>query len=159
MSDASLRTSHSAKLSPETLCKECKIINGEALLKTKAFQWGLDYLLHSRDDDVSTSTAPGTFYALSLENPAASVKSCAACKLFHSVVHCGITLSEPTVLRLYLQQKRDLVEVEDVLKIKRERERAERAGETPNLDGKGTVSIFAKFGKFAGESYWVILQY
>jgi hypothetical protein len=98
------------------------------------------------EEELHTPAYPGVYYSILLTNPVASVKTCAACRLFHNVVHGGITLSEPTTLRVCLQEKRDLLEVEDVGKVEKERGRAAKVDETPNLDGKGQVWIFADHG-------------
>jgi len=151
MDDESLEQSSAVSPSPDRLCSACQTINGEALLKTGPFQHGTDYMYYNEagelEKEYSVPDNPGIYHTKFLENPAASVETCAACRLFHNVTYSGITLSESAVLRLCLRKERDLVEVEDMVKIERERERAQKVGETPNLNGKGRVSVFADYGK------------
>jgi hypothetical protein len=148
----------SARPSPDSLCSACQTINGEVLLKTRTFQWSTESVHYNAagelQEERSTPSIPGIYHTLFLENPAASVETCAACKLFHNVARTGITLSEPAVLRLCLKKERDQVEVEDVAKVERERERAEKTGETPEMVGTGRVSVFADYGKLI----WSIFQ-
>jgi len=148
--DEAIEKHSSAKPSPDSLCPACATINGAALLQTRPIKSGQDYIHYNEAGELEvqhhTLSVPGIYHTLVLPNPASTVETCAACRLWNSAVYSGITLSEPAVLRLCLQQKRDLVDVEDVGKVEREKERAEKANEIANLDGKGTVSIFTDFG-------------
>jgi hypothetical protein len=108
------------------------------------------YMHYSETGDLEqereTPDDPGIYCSILLTDPAVSVKACAGCMLLHNIVHGGITLSGPATLRVCLRKERDQLEVEDVGKVEKERERAETANETPGLDGKGRVVILADHG-------------
>jgi hypothetical protein len=109
------------------------------------------------EEERETPEDPGIYCSILLTDPAVSVKTCAACKLFHSIVRGGITLSEPATLRVCLRKERDQLEVEDVGKVEKERERAETANETPGLEGKGGVVVLADHGMHLYLELWITL--
>ena len=151
MDKDSLEEAASSIPSTDSLCRACKTISGEALLRTSPFEHGKLFQQYNEKGELeverNTPSIPGLYHTLFLENPAATVKTCAACRLFHKATDSGITLSEPAVLRLCLAKKRDVLEVQDVAKVERERGRAEKLGEIANLVGTGSVSIFVDYGK------------
>ena len=159
MGDESLEKSSQERPSLDSLCSSCQTINGEVLIKTRPFHHGKNEVHYNGEGELleerSTPNIPGIYHTLFLENPAVSVESCPACRLFHNVAYSGITLSEPTVLRLCLGKERDKVEVEDVIKVEKEQERAKTTGETPKLDGKGTVYVFADYGKLKSQIFLI----
>jgi len=101
--------SQDQKPTPDSLCSVCRSLTGESLLKTRPFQWGTHYMHYNEAGDLEEERIapadPGIYYSILLTNPAASVKTCAACRLFHNAVHGGITLSEPTTLRVCLRNE------------------------------------------------------
>jgi len=151
MGDQAGEVSAGANPIPENICSACQTITGDALLKTRPFQGGTHYIYYGESRKIEheyiTPDLPGIFHNIFLEHPASTVKTCAACMLFHKAVHGGITLTQPTTMRICLGNGQDLLEVEDVAKVEKERGKAEKAGETPNLDGRGRITIFADYGK------------
>lgn len=142
----------SPKPPPDSLCSDCQTITGNILLRTRPEKPSHSYYQYNEAGDLieaqNTPSIPGIYHNLRLKDPAASVKTCAACNLFNKATYNGITLSEPTTIRLCLRKERYQVDVEDMVKVEREREVAERTGSVANIDGTGRVSIFTDFGKF-----------
>jgi len=133
--------------SPDSFCSACRSLTGEALLKTRASKPGARKVYYTPEgqllEDHITPADPGVYYSILLTSPATSVKTCAACRLFHHSVHGGITLSEPTTLRVGMQKERGQLDVEDVGKVEKERERADQKA---SLDGMGRLCICADYG-------------
>ena len=136
---------------PDDLCQACRTITGEALLDTGPFQAGTIYMHYNEfgelEEETISPNKPGTYLNVFLERPAITVKTCAACQVFQRSVYGGITVSGPTRLRICLSKDRDQLEVEDVGKVERESEKAEREGRMANLDGRGWIMIFADYGE------------
>lgn len=138
---------------PDSLCKECQTITGEQLLKTRPYHWGMDYMQYNEAGELEvtehTPSVPGVYHTLHLSNPAETVKTCAACRLFNHVAYKGITLSGPTTVRLCLLEGKKQLEVEDMVKVEKKKEREEKMIEMANSHGRGRVSIFADYGEFS----------